>query len=240
MIPEIIYKHSLDTQIQIAISDTSSRKQDPLLEKQLTQDWEKHMQTCIARGEKVWDGTSYRVNSIEIDTSVVRIELGPIKWSVRSPIRFIELLHEKGPAYRGQGAFVSALLQTSDGMFVFGKRPNGTLTTIGGLVSGEETQIETFEDFDTMQNIELMEEIGINSTYVRNRTFLGMVYSSAADVGFIYMLSLSIDKNNVEQAFKDRTDEEISSLLFLTTEELETHLGQMGDYWQLLPTFIKK
>ncbi len=238
MIPEIIYTHTKDTAIHLSISDTSTRKVDPIYEQKIIADWNTHLDSCAERGENVWDGTSYRVNSIIKEQNAVYIELGPIKWSIRSPIRFIEELHKQGTDYRGNGAFVTALLQTSDKMFVFGKRPNGALTTIGGLISGEETPIHTFEDFDSMQNIELMEEIGIDASHITQRDFLGMLYSSAADVGFIFMLSTSLSASEVTNQFQKKQDDEISSLVFIPATELSTHMQEMGDYWSLIPKLV--
>jgi len=241
--PKILYNHTQGNKISVIVSNISSRLIDDLLESKLDALWQEQARKCHEKGEKVWDGISYRLNTLSLKDNTLNVELGPIRWSKRSPIRSIDEIHQLDEEYWGRGVFVTALICTSDGKYIFGERKKTVIkrtmsTTIGGILSSEEVKVDSFDDFFTMLHKEIHEEIGVTADHIIKENFLGVVYSAKADVGFIFTVTLNLSSQDINTLFQKRSDDELALLRFVESESLKTHLMEMGDYWALIPEFI--
>lgn len=241
--PKILYNHTQGNNINVIVSNTSSRLLDHRLESQIDTLWQEQIGKCHEKGEKIWDGISYRINALSKDEEGLHMELGPIRWSKRSPIRLVDEIHQLDEEYWGRGVFVTALICTSDGKYIFGERKKTVIkrtmsTTIGGILSPEEVKVDSFDDFFTMLHKEIHEEIGVTADRIIKENFLGVVYSAKADVGFIFTVTLNLSSNDINTLFQERSDDELALLRFVESESLKTHLMEMGDYWALIPEFI--
>lgn len=111
-------------------------------------------------------------------------------------------------------------------------------TTIGGIVSPEESDIHSFEDFKNMLSIEIHEEIGVTQDHITDSVFLGSVYSTMADVGFIFSTSIDLTSDEVADLFRQRCDDEIAQINFIEATQVKKHLASMEDYWALIPELM--
>jgi len=239
--PRVLYDSSY--RVNISIAPQSSRHIDDAIEKELQKKWEEQLEACRKVGQHMWDGESYRVNTISLEGDTLHIELGPIMWSTRSPIRYADALHERSEDYWGRGAFVSSLIRCKDGQYVFGTRANealdrSTITTVGGLICKEGPDITSFEDFSRKLEHEIEEELGVPATDILEEQFLGIVYSRRADIGFIYTCTLNLTQEELQATFQHHSDDELEQLLFIPEEELQTFLTSMGCYWELIPSLL--
>ena len=241
--PKILYKYSDGDTIFVSVSDVSSRLIEEHLEKDIDALWEEQKNKCIVKGEKVWDGISYRMNSLTVDENSIAVELGPIKWSKRSTTRALDAIYRLPEDYWGKGVFVTGIIETTDGKYIFGERKNTALkrtvsTTIGGILGPDDVTVKSFDDFYVMLHKEIYEEIGVKPTLVTSERFLGIVYSRKTDVGFVFIVCVDLSSEEVSALFQKRSDDELASLKFVETHNVREHLYQMGDYWALIPTLM--
>lgn len=175
--PYVLYKHDAHNRVDVSITEDSTRLIDPAAENKANALWAEQLEKCAQKGEKVWDGRSYRLNDFRVEPGTLYIELGPLLWSKRSPLRYVDELHKLDPQYWGRGIFVTAIIKTADNKYIFGSRKETALertvsTTFGGILSPDDVEVKTFEDFVTMLEYEIDEELGVAACDVYAGEFL--------------------------------------------------------------------
>lgn len=190
--------------------------------------------------QPLWDGNYYRVVDPTELSGGARVRLGTI------PYRYIatyRALHEQHMRYGLKALYhlsTAALVRTSDGFYVFGKRArNGMVDLLGGGVQPEEL---TVCGADLEENVykELLEEAGLCRSDIEELTGMGAVVSGTSNVILIAIVHLKIGRGHVETQFPRRTEDEMAELVFVPEIELQRHLDEMTDYRKLITELLQR
>lgn len=182
----------------------------------------------VAKGKKIRDDDLYRVDEIEISEVSCRLSLGIMKWSELFLIKhYPEIWEQLEEKYFSNGIACSALVETSDGFFLFWERSNKyagrngwEIGMIGGTLSPDEWKVYSFQWFYDHLLRELHEEAGVWSEYVQDAKMVGIQRMSNGGIAFLYYLSLHVAKNEVDTLFTQEHDGEFQWLQYIPRAEV--------------------
>lgn len=187
----------------------------------------------------LWDGKYYRVLDPTELSGGATVRLGVI------PYRYIATyprLHEQHIQHALNALYhlsTGALIRTSDGFFVFGKRArNGIADILGGGVQPEELAVACGADLEENLYKEILEEAGLCRSDVAELSGLGAVVAATSNVILIALIYLRITSSEVETRFSGRTEDEMAELIFVPESELQGYLDGMTDYRKLISTLL--
>lgn len=203
--------------------------------------WAKMRLEQMRLAQPLWDGSYYRIVDPTELSRGARVRLGMI------PYRYIATyptLHERHMR-RGLQALnhlsTVALVRTSDGFYVFGKRArNGKPGLFGGGVQPEELQVACGADLEENIYKELLEEAGLRRCDVKDLTGIGAVVSGTSNVILMALVHLRIKCSEVEAQFCSRTEDEMAELVFVPEMELKGYLNEMPDYRRLISKLLQR
>jgi 8-oxo-dGTP pyrophosphatase MutT (NUDIX family) len=190
--------------------------------------------------QPLWDGNYYRVVDPTEISCGARVRLGII------PYRYIatyRTLHEKHMRYGLKALHhlsTAALVRTSDGFYVFGKRArNGVADLLGGGVQPEELTVACGADLEENLYKEILEEAGLRRSDVEELTGMGVVVSGTSNVILLALMHLRIGCGEMEARFSGRIEDEMAELVFVPEMELLTYLDEMTDYRKLISNLLQ-
>jgi 8-oxo-dGTP pyrophosphatase MutT (NUDIX family) len=185
-------------------------------------------QTRLAR--PLWDGTYYRVIDPTGLSVGARVQLGIIPYRYIATYPTLHEQHMRRDLKALNHLSTVALVRTSDGFYVFGKRArNGMPDLFGGGVQPEELTVA-----------ELLEEAGLRQPDVTELTGIGAVVSGTSNVILMALANLKIKRSEVETQFCARTEDEMAELVFVPERELQAHLDAMPDYRRLIFNLLQR
>jgi 8-oxo-dGTP pyrophosphatase MutT (NUDIX family) len=127
------------------------------------------------------------------------------------------------------------MIRTSDGRYIFGKRSrNGVLDVIGGGAQQDEMEIKEGIDLERNLRKEMFEETGIQESQVELIQPIGIVHSITTNIIFISLVQLNISQSQMNDIFKNRLEDEMSDLVYVTEAEIKTFLKEMPSYRPLI------
>jgi 8-oxo-dGTP pyrophosphatase MutT (NUDIX family) len=189
--------------------------------------------------QPLWDGNYYRVMDPTELTDDARVRLGIIAYRYIATFR---TLHEQHMRYGLKALYhlsTSALVRTSDGFYVFGKRAqNGMADLLGGGVQPEELAVACGADLEENLYKELLEEAGLSRSDVEQLTGMGVIISGTSNVILMALAHLNIGCGEVEARFSSRTEDEMAELEFVPEVELQRYLDNMADYRKLISNLL--
>jgi 8-oxo-dGTP pyrophosphatase MutT (NUDIX family) len=190
--------------------------------------------------QPLWDGNYYRVVDPTELSGGARVRLGMI------PYRYIatyRTLHEQHMRYGLKALYhlsTAALIRTSDGFYVFGKRVrNGMADLLGGGVQPEELTVACGADLEENLYKEILEEAGLCRSDVEELTGMGVVVSGTSNVILMALVHLKIGCGEMEAQFSDRTEDEMAELEFVPEMEVQRYLDEMADYRKLISSLLQ-
>lgn len=203
--------------------------------------WAKMRLEQMRLKQPLWDGNYYGVVDPTELSFGARTLLGII------PYRYIATY----PALHGQHMqrglqalnhlSTVALVQTSDGFYVFGKRArNGMADLFGGGVQPEELTVAYGADLEENIYKELLEEAGLCRGDVKDLAGIGALVSGTSNVILMALVHLKIKCSEVEAQFCSRTEDEMAQLVFVPELELQTYLEAMPDYRRLISKLLQR
>ncbi len=204
---------------------------DNELEASISRNWQSFLDEAHKKGARPWDGTYYRLESIENE----ELFFSTIKYSqIRGLTHNVDL--SKIPT-ESQPFHVStaSLIKTSDNFFIFGVRNKNSMSSrkidlIGGGLQPDELEVNNCSDIFENQLKEMREEVGLAIDDVELIEGLGITLSSKYNVVFIFYTTLNKTKSDVEQIFEKNTDDEMQGLEFIEEKDLVEYLKDKGSY----------
>jgi 8-oxo-dGTP pyrophosphatase MutT (NUDIX family) len=203
--------------------------------------WKHKEQLAKDEGVRIWDGMYYRVENLaEIEESgKLKFKLGTV------PYRYIATAVDLKDAYVAN-KFVplchlstAAMIRTSDGVYVFGKRSrNGILDVIGGGAQQDEIEIKEGMDLERNLRKEILEETGIDDSHIELIEGMGIVHSMTSNIILISHVQLTISQKETSDVFKHRLEDEMSDLVFVPETEIKDFLRNMPSYRPLIVDFL--
>ena len=220
--------------IIVTTNPVSNRKVDDVLESKVKVAWKEVYKKAKAEGKQVWDGVSFRLNDVREEHSHLKLEVSPIKFSVRYPLnKMKEDLERLGEDYYPRGMAIGGFIKTLDGEFIFGQRSGKSMTSnkidfIGGVI--EEHDGASGQSLLSRNQIEIKEEVGIDRRFIDEMFVVGVVLSNTTNVILITYTELSMGSLEVRNVFSKATDDEMSDLIFVEEKNLAEYLESLGGY----------
>ena len=223
--------HFKPKDLSITISK-SNRKIDPKIEDQLNNLWKEKERRAREKGQLIYNGLSYRLNSLKLREGKLFIDLGIIDFKTRECLLEAKDYYELTEEYWRKGGHTLAIVKTSDGKYLMvelsGKSMNKNKTDFLGGIIETEPPIKSGNDLFESLYRELGEEAFIKKEDISN-CILEMVYiTHSTDVGFYFEILLKITSDELENRFNNGIKEiDIKSLKIMSREdfikELENH-----------------
>lgn len=189
--------------------------------------------------QALWDGNQYRVLDPTDLSRGIPIRLGTIRYRYIATYPALHDQHMRCSLKALYHLSTAALLRTSDGFFIFGKRARtGMADLLGGGVQPEELTVLCGADLEENVYKEIREEAGLCQSDVEELTGIGAVVSGTSNVILIAMVHLKTRRSEMETLFFRRTEDEMTELVFVPEMELQKYLCEMDDYRRLISELL--
>lgn len=202
-------------------------KQD--IELQIDTLWEEIQRQALAEGRICYNGTSYRLNSLNEEGSELFIELGLLEFKARTTLPKIDGYFELPVMYYRKGCYCGATVRTSDNHYLVvetsGKSMNyNAFELLGGIIEKPQ-EMHTGTDIFESQFLELEEEACIQKHDIANCTLRAVYLDTTTNIGFYFEVELKISAKDILERFTlENQDQDIQALKALTLDEYETFL----------------
>ncbi len=229
--------------IAVTVSE-SSRKIDPEIESQIEQLWEKKLQGAQEKGQKIYNGLSYRLNSLKSEHGKLDLDFGVFDFKTRECLLEAEGYFDLSEDFWRKGCHTLATVKTSDSKYLLvdlsGKSMNLNKTVLLGGIMETEPPIKVGEDLFESLFRELEEEAFIKRSEIVS-CLLKLVYiNSKTNVGFYFEVPLNISSIDLEDRFNSSEKEiDIKSLKILSREEYLNILKNHNENKQFLANLIE-
>lgn len=191
--------------------------------------------------QPLWDGNYYRVVDPTELSNGANVRLGIIPYRYVATYRALHEQHVRHGLKALYHLSTAALIRTSDGFYVFGKRAqNGMADLLGGGVQPEELAITCGADFEENLYKEILEEAGICRCDVEELTGMGAVVSGTSNVILMALVHMKIGCGEMDARFSRRKDDEMAELVFVPEMDLQRYLDEMTDYRKLIPDLVRR
>lgn len=234
---EIIYKFR-NQSCDFAINIVESQYSFQCGSDSLVKIWEDIKAQSRTRGVEIWDGLYYRLENLdELQTGSRVLKLGTIRYStVRSLIEYRKkntILKADFPNHLNTGA----LVRTSDGFYLFGKKKakdSFCVDLIGGGLQESELKVRSGEDLARNMLKELKEEVNLDSGLIKNNEIVGFVLADTMSVVILFEMELKVSLDEVFRQFNSREDFEFVDLVAISREKLPEFLAEQKNYIGIL------
>ncbi len=213
----------------------------PVYDGKVREAWKEKERLAHNAGVEIWDGIQYRVMNVsEIeDDRILHLKLGII--SYRYVATFVDLLplHQQYGVTPLYHLSTTAIIRTSDGVYIFGKRrKNGTIDLIGGGAQPDEFAISSGIDLEKNVIKEITEETGIEQSSVTSLQGLGIVQSTSSNILLVFFVELTLSQQQTVDAFTHRAEDEMSELVFVPGNNIRSFLKSMNGYRPLIADLL--
>jgi 8-oxo-dGTP pyrophosphatase MutT (NUDIX family) len=203
--------------------------------------WDFYARLAAERGDRLWDGTAYRVANAQVfsQAAPITLQLGTIAYRYAATYRRLEEEHRSLGLEPLNHISIAALLRTSDDIYLFGRRRvRGNVDLIGGGVQPGELAITCGTDIASTLLKEIREETGIAPAQIGAVRGLGVVSSSTTNILIIAHADLLLTRDEALASFESREEDEMGSLECLPAAALRDYLRAMTDYRTLVADLL--
>lgn len=238
MSPKILYKGGFSSDNTYITYENKPHKMRRKYESLVKVKWQEFIHKAEEQNLQIWDGTTYRASSINIKNSI-KLKLSTIKFSRIKAFSSIckEYSDINEEEYTNHLSTIG-VIKTADNYFVMGVRGKNINSSdvdfIGGGIQEDNVKINTVNDIELNQIIEMQEELNVTKDIISNIKGCGIVHSSSTNVIFVYYVTLLVNKVNLQNLFKKRKDFEMINLLFLKYNEYKNYLNSLSSYRPLV------
>lgn len=227
-LPKILVTGKFNPEDLMVSVSTSNRAIDPIIEGQIETIWNEKVKNATEAGKICYNGTSYRLNSLEENEGKLVIDFGTFAYKVRDGLTAIPEYFDLPEEYFRKGCFTTASIKTADNFYVMveltGKSMNeNVIDLVGGIM---ETDVEMKTGIDVFKSFykELGEEVGVYATDITT-IFLNSIYlEHRTNVGFFFEVTLNITSQELLNRFNGNRDQDIKSVRCCTKDEYRTIL----------------
>ncbi len=202
----------------------STRKINPDIEEKITQLWTTKKKKADEEGRVCFNGTTYRLNSLEIKGSNVILDFANLKYSVRSILPEIPEYYELHEDYFHRGCHCGATVKTLDNKYLAvelsGKSMNHNKYDLIGGIMEEPSKLENGDDVFDCMYIELEEEARILKSDISDFYLRGIARTAKTFVSFYFEVILKVSSEEILNRFHNEgKDQDIKSLKVMNKEE---------------------
>ena len=206
----------------------------------VTTEWQKLL---VRTPQPIWDGTYYRVLNpadLENGTEPLTVRLGTIRYRFIATFPLLHQAHAHHQLEPLHHLSTIALLRTSDGYYLFGRRTrNREIDLIGGGVQKDELEIASGADLERNLIKEIHEETGISRNRIDRLSGIGILLSGTSNVLMVGHAHVDPTRAEAIAAFALRTENEMSEAVFIPGNELPCFLRSKSDYRPLIPQLME-
>lgn len=234
--PRILLKQRFDLcDVQI-IHDPQPRDIDPSLRAKMDIAREHEKEKRLQQGRKTWDGVFYRVNNCSnlLRNNTIVLSLSEISYRYIAVFRDFVDFYQQNPWSTTDHLAVASIIETADGDYLFGRRPNNSIDLIGGWAQPWELSLQSWYDIELTMLKELYEEAGITHHHISSLHGLGVLFSYKSTILVICHTTLHLSTQECLIIFEHRTDHEMISLEIISANELQAFLGSLSSYRPLV------
>lgn len=202
----------------------SNRLIDSLVEDQIEELWKTKVKLAEQQGKTIYNGLSYRLNSLVIDGTKLKLDFGIFDFKTRECLVEAQGYENLTEEYFRKGCHSQGTIKTSDGKYLLvelsGKSLNfNKVDFIGGIMETK-PELKTGEDVFQSFLLELEEEACIHSNDIQD-IYLNMIYLNIhTNIGFYFEVVLNISSEVLAARFaSDGKDQDIKSLKILSKQD---------------------
>lgn len=235
---EILAKGSFSPEdIRVSVSE-SNRKIDPFVESKLEEVWQKKLKEAAEKGKNIYNGLSYRLNSLSENEGKLNIDFGIFDYKTRDGLIFIPEYFNLGREYYRMGCYVSSTIKTSDNKYLLVELSGKSMNTnryefIGGIMETK-IPIKNGESIFSHLHDEMSEEASILNADISSMSLKSVSITDTHNVDFYFEVVLKTDSTTLQNRFKDNRDQDIKNLLVLDKIEyldiLKTHKSKVKNF----------
>lgn len=241
--PRIIIKKKFEfSDIRVEILPDNEWKPDSGYDQEVSKVWQEKQDAATKEGITIWDGRYYRVVNVEEleKREELFLRLGMINYRYINTAQNLKasfMAHPFEPLFH---LSTTAVLRTSDGFYLFGKRSrNGAIDLIGGGVQKDQLEIKDGNDLEKNLLKEMEEEAGIQKADIRKIEGIGILHSITSNILIIAQVQLNLSQEEVESSFKMRGDNEMAEPVFVSEADLPSFLQKMTSYRPLIVELLQ-
>ncbi len=184
--------------------------------------WENKMNEAQERGLHLYNGTSYRLNSLKKENGKIHLDFGIVDYKTRYGLRdALPKVQFDETMYRN-GCYVGATVKTSDERYLMvklsGKSMNrNTHDLLGGIM---ETNIPMDSDYIfKVLRAELLEEAGIKESEIASMVLRAMYQDMHTNAAFYLEVELSVSSSEIQERFNHNSDVDIAAIEVYSYDE---------------------
>lgn len=230
--PIILAKGSFNPEDLIVTISESNRKIDIKKEKQLHNLYKEKEKKALERGQHIYNGFSYRLNSLNFKENKLLLDFSIFDFKTRECLIETEGYYNLPEEYWRKGCYTSATVKTSDGKYLMvelsGKSMNTNKVDYLGGIMETEPPIQSGKDIFDSLYAELEEEAFIKKADILEAHLKLIFISARTNVGFYFEILLKNTSEQVTKRFDNQIKEiDIKSLKIMSRtdyiSELENH-----------------
>lgn len=177
--------------------------------------WNEKMKEAKEEGLNLYNGTSYRLNSLKEENGKIYLDFAEMDFKTRFGLREALLKIDFDETMYRNGCYVGATVKTSDDKFLMiklsGKSMNrNKYDVLGGVM---ETNIEMSPNYIfQVLHAELNEEAGIEESEIENTILRAIYQGKFTNIGFYLETELSISSDEILKRFESNDDVDIAGI----------------------------
>lgn len=241
--PKILASGRLKPEDLLVTVNKSNRKIDPVVEAQIDQLWQEKMQHAKTTNKHIYNGSLYRLNSLQYKGDKVQLELGICDFKTISCLLEIPGYFALGEPYYRNSCHTLATVKTTDNKFVMvelsGKSMNeNNIDFLGGVMEAN-PEVKAGSDIFQCMYDELEEEAAISRNII-NDIYLQLIYlNPKTSVGFYFEVILNISSIALLERFTAQgKDDDIKSLKVFSREEYIATLEEFNANKKFIATQV--
>ncbi len=216
--------------VLVTISD-SNRKVDPVVESQIDALWQQKSSLAQAQGKHIYNGISYRLNTLEVTPAQLKIDLGKFDYKTRECLIEAEGYYQLDESYYRKGCHTLGTVKTSDDQYLLVEISSKSMNTnaidfLGGIVE-DNMKLENGDDLFQSFLVELEEEACVTIEDI-SVLYLALVYLSAnTNIGFYFEVELKQTAAQVLARFEHMgKDQDVKALRAYSKSEYHALLSK--------------
>ncbi|MEI6479993.1 MAG: hypothetical protein WCO12_00515 [bacterium] len=202
----------------------STRKINPVIENKIDTIWEAKLKKAKEDGRVCYNGTPYRLNSLEKKENKLFLDFGPVEFKAVAGLTSIPEYFTLSESFYIKQCFNHSTVRTADGCYLMvelsGKSMNmNVVDFIGGMME-KPMEMATRDDVFNSMYVELEEEACIKKTDIEEMYLRGVYLGTMTGIGFYFETVLKVSSEELIERFKkENKDQDIKSLKVFTREE---------------------
>ncbi len=215
--------HFRPKDLLVSVSE-SNRQINSAVENQIEELWKTKVTFAQEQGKTIYNGLSYRLNSLIVDGDKLKLDFGIFDFKTRECLVEAQGYEYLTEEYFRKGCHSQGTIRTSDGKYLLvelsGKSLNfNKVDFIGGIMETK-PELKTGEDVFQSFLLELEEEACISMSDIDD-IYLNIIYLNIhTNVGFYFEVLLNVSSDELASRFiRDGKDQDIKSLKVLSRDE---------------------